>query len=120
MDNATTTTNVRERTVPTALWIVAFGLAAAACGLVYDAVWSMAALGVCLLAGVVLGLSLISTIRGRNFAERIRAMFQGACLGIIAWLFSLFSWYAVEIALGGRVSRLLQIVLGAVFGAVIG
>src|SRR5690349_15988808 len=90
-----------RRQLPTAVWIVAFGLAAATCGLVYDAVWSIAAMGVCLLGGATLGLLFACTEIGRNVAERARTIFRGACLGIITWIFSLFSWFALEIAAGG-------------------
>src|SRR5579871_3690219 len=88
----------RERAIPTAFWIAAFALAASACGWVYDAVWSIAALGVFVFAGAVLGLFDAMARRGRNVEERVRALFRGACLGVITWVFSLFSWFALEIA----------------------
>ena len=44
----------------------------------------------------------------------------GVGLGLLAWTFSLFGWFALEISLGGRVHPIVETVVGAMAGALAG
>jgi Peptidase family M23 len=111
-----------QRQHSAALWVLAFALAAVCSVKLYDAVWTVGACGIFLLLGATYGFCRTFMRRKQSMTIRMVSVFRGACFGVVAWIFSLASWYALQIIFGRLESKdlIAQIVLGALFGGVVG
>lgn len=111
---------------PKGVWILAFAAAGLAPGFVGDLVWSPWSAGVGVLIGAALGIAcgaLRRTDPSLPFGSRTSlgmTSLLGAGLGLLAWLFSLGAWLALETVLGDKGLPLLYKAAGAAFGAVVG
>ena len=52
--------------------------------------------------------------RGQAVNSTALALLRAAALGLLAWLFSLMAWLALEIGLGGRVHLTIEALVGEI------
>jgi hypothetical protein len=104
------------------IWVGVFAVAGSAPGWIGDAVWSVLAATLALCAGAGLGIASLFACRtcGTPVAGAAIGPITGAGLGVLAWVFSMAAWFALEISLGGRVSPTIEALAGAAVGAFAG
>ena len=107
---------------PTWVWISVFAIAGTAAGWFADAVWSPRTGAIAVLACACVAIVYLVVRRKRDGAVNSAAvaLLRASGLGLLAWLFSLVAWLALEIGLGGRVSLMIEALAGLVAGGLAG
>jgi Peptidase family M23 len=107
---------------PTWVWISVFAIAGSASGWLGDAVWSPRTGAIAVLVCECLAIAhlVVRRKRGQAVNSAALALLRAAGLGLLAWLFSLMAWLALEIGLGGRVHLMIEALVGLVAGGLAG
>ena len=107
---------------PVWIWIGVFAIAGSAPAWYGDAVWSPRTGGMVVVATACAAISYRFVRRKRGAAEEnvVSVLLRAAVLGLLIWVFSLFAWLALEISLGGRVSLLVEALVGLIAGGLAG
>ncbi len=107
---------------PTWVWISVFAIAGMAAGWLGDVVWSPRTGAIAVLACACLAIvhRVVRRKRGAAVDSAVVALLKAAGLGLLAWLFSLMAWLALEIGLGGRVRLMIEALAGLVVGGLAG